>query len=170
VNLAETGLAGCFVVTPDFVTDERGFFARTFSTQEFQAHGLNPVVSQVSMSYNVDALTLRGLHYQEVPHQEAKLVRCTRGRIFDVAVDMELRRWTSIELSEDNRQALYIPEGYAHGFLTLEPGSEVVYQVSVPYAPDSAAGVRWDDPSLGIDWPSTPVTISERDRCLPVLA
>lgn len=170
MNLAETGLAGCFVVTPDFVTDERGFFARTFSTQEFQAHGLNPVVSQVSMSYNVDALTLRGLHYQEVPHQEAKLVRCTRGRIFDVAVDLEDRRWTSIELSEDNRQALYIPEGYAHGFLTLEPGSEVVYQVSVPYAPHSAAGIRWDDPSLGIDWPSTPVTISERDRRLPALA
>ncbi|MDQ6837195.1 MAG: dTDP-4-dehydrorhamnose 3,5-epimerase [Actinomycetota bacterium] len=170
MNLTETGLDGCFVVTTELLTDERGFFARTFSRQEFEAHGLNPAISQVSVSYNVGARTLRGLHYQLVPHEEAKLVRCTKGRIFDVAVDLGHRRWISVELSEENRQALYIPEGFAHGFLTLEPHCEVIYQVSAPYVPDSAAGIRWDDPSLSIDWPSTPLCVSERDRSLPVLA
>lgn len=169
VNIIETALAGCFVITPELIVDERGFFARTFSTDEFASHGLDSSISQVSISYNEQVRTLRGLHYQRSPHAEAKLVRCTRGRIFDVAVDIGNRRWTAVELSEDNRLALYIPRGFAHGFLTLDPGSEVLYQISTPYTPKSAAGLRWDDPSLGIDWPTTPLSMSSNDRGLPTL-
>lgn len=165
-----TELPGCHIVEPERHVDERGFFARTFAAEDFAAHGLNPSVSQVSVSYNTRAGTLRGLHYQRRPHEEAKLVRCTRGRIYDVAVDLEARRWTAVELSEDNSLGLYIPEGFAHGFLTLEPASEVQYLISTAYAPAASAGVRWDDPALAITWPSVPaLTISERDRSLPTL-
>lgn len=166
----ETSLRGCFVIEPEPVLDDRGFFARIFSADEFKRRGLNPTVSQVSISANRKAGTLRGLHYQRPPHEEAKLVRCTRGRIFDVAVDLHERRWFAVELSEQNRLGLYIPEGFAHGFVTLEPESEVLYQISVPYVSEAASGVRWDDPSIGIAWPSSfELTISARDRALPTL-
>ncbi len=165
-----TELPGCHVVEPERQVDERGFFARTFAVDEFAAHGLNPAVNQVSVSYNAKAGTLRGLHYQRAPHEEAKLVRCTRGRIFDVAVDLAARRWTAVELSEENGLGLYIPEGFAHGFVTLEPASEVLYLISTAYAPAASAGVRWDDPSLDIAWPTVgSLTISDRDRNLPTL-
>lgn len=163
-------LAGCFVIEPERHQDERGFFARTFAADDFAARGLNPRVNQASVSFNTDGGTLRGLHYQRAPHAEAKLVRCTRGRIFDVAVDLATRRWAAVELSEENGLGLYIPEGLAHGFLTLEPASEVLYLISTPYVPEASAGVRWDDPSLAIDWPAVgELTISERDRNLPTL-
>lgn len=166
-----TELAGCYLVEPERHHDERGFFARTFAVDDFTAHGLNPAVNQVSVSYNAGAGTLRGLHYQRRPHEESKLVRCTRGRIFDVAVDLEARRWTAVELSEENGLGLYIPEGFAHGFVTLEPASEVLYLISTPYVPEAFAGVRWDDPALGIQWPAVgELTISERDRVLPFLS
>jgi len=165
-----TGLPGCYVVEPERHHDERGYFARTFAADEFERRGLNPNVSEVSTSGNSKAGTLRGLHFQTAPHEEAKLVRCTRGRVFDVAVDVGRRRWTAVELSQENGLGLYIPEGFAHGFLTLEPESELLYQISVPYAPDAAGGIRWDDPSLAIDWPAVPtLTISDRDRRLPTL-
>jgi dTDP-4-dehydrorhamnose 3,5-epimerase len=166
----ETELRGCFVVEPEPVADERGWFARLFSTDEFERHGLNATISQVSVSHNTKAGTLRGLHYQRAPHEEAKLIRCIRGRVFDVAVDLASRRWTAVELSAANGLAFYIPDGFAHGFLTLEPDSELLYEISVPYAPEASAGVRWDDPSLAIDWPMTgELTVSERDRALPLL-
>jgi dTDP-4-dehydrorhamnose 3,5-epimerase len=171
VIFRETELPGCYVVEPERHEDERGFFARTFASGEFESRGLNPCVAESSISFNGPSGTLRGLHYQTAPHAEAKLVRCTRGRVFDVAVDLRRRRWTAVELSAQNRLSLYIPEGFAHGFLTLEPESELSYLISVPYAPGSSAGLRWDDPALGITWPNVPtLTISERDRALPRLA
>jgi len=176
VILRPTSLEGCYVVEPERLADERGLFARTFCADEFSRFGLNPRVSQSSLSYNSPAGVLRGLHYQAPPYEEAKLVRCTRGRVFDVAVDLRgdsstYGEWVSAELTEDNRLALYIPEGCAHGFLTLEPGSELTYQISTRYRPDASRGIRWDDPSLAITWPTVPhLTISERDRLLPTLS
>ena len=165
-----TELPGCFVVEPERHVDERGHFARTFAVDEFDAHGLNFTVNQESVSFSAKTGTLRGLHYQQAPHAEIKLVRCTRGRIFDVAVDLAARRWTAVELSEDNGFGLYIPEGFAHGFVTLEPASEVLYLISTPYVPDASAGIRWDDPSLASAWPAVgSLTISDRDRNLPTL-
>ena len=167
----QTELTGCFVLEPEPVADARGFFTRLFSADEFERRGLTATVSQVSISHNVKAGTLRGLHYQRAPHEEAKLIRCTRGRAFDVAVDLGARRWTAVELSEHNKRGFYIPEGFAHGFLTLDPGTELLYQVSVPYTPAASAGLRWDDPVLGIAWPSVDgLTISEQDRQWPLLA
>jgi dTDP-4-dehydrorhamnose 3,5-epimerase len=172
--LRETSLAGAYVVVPEPVEDDRGFFARLFSAAEFVEHGLEAAVAECSVSYNHTRWTLRGLHYQRHPHQEAKLVRCTRGSVFDVALD--LRRdsptylgWEAVELSVENRLALYVPPGCAHGYLTLEDGCELQYQISHRYMPDAADGVRWDDPLVGIEWPAAPVVISPRDASFPLL-
>jgi dTDP-4-dehydrorhamnose 3,5-epimerase len=152
--------------------DERGFFARTFCANEFASRGLNPKLVQCSISFNARKGTLRGLHYQVAPHGEAKLVRCTRGAIYDVIVDLRansptLRLWIGVELTDQKRNMVYIPEGCAHGFLTLADESEVFYQMSEFYAPESARGVRWDDPAFRIDWPGKVEVISERDRTYP---
>ncbi|MDQ3979449.1 MAG: dTDP-4-dehydrorhamnose 3,5-epimerase [Actinomycetota bacterium] len=172
--LRETEVDGCYVIDVEPLEDERGFFARTFCADEFTSRGLNPCVAQSSVSYNAPAGVLRGLHYQAAPHEEAKLVRCTRGRVFDVAVDLRATSrtyglWTGVEMSADNHRALYIPEGCAHGFLTLEAASELFYQISTPYRPETSRGVRWDDPSLAITWPAVPKLVSARDRGLPLL-
>lgn len=169
------GLDGVWIVEIEPVHDPRGFFARTFCAESFAARGLNGAVSQRSISWSPMARTLRGLHWQRPPHAEAKLVRCTRGRIFDVAVDVRphspgFGRWTGFELDAGNRRALYIPEGFAHGFMTLADDTEVEYAISAPYVAEAARGVRWDDPGLAIVWPAVPRTISERDRTLPLLA
>jgi dTDP-4-dehydrorhamnose 3,5-epimerase len=161
-------LAGAYLVGLEPRTDERGFFARSFCREEFRARGLSGDMVQSSVSYNERRGTLRGLHYQAPPHAEAKLVRCTAGRIHDVIVDLRrsepsFRRWFSVELSAENRLMIYAPEGFAHGFLTLEDRSEVLYQTSTSYAPESARGIRYDDPALGIDWPSAPAVIASRD-------
>jgi dTDP-4-dehydrorhamnose 3,5-epimerase len=171
----ETEVHGALVVEPERIKDERGFFARTFSSDEFAARGLDARVDQCSASFNPRTGTLRGLHYQVAPHGEAKLVRCTRGAIFDVAVDLRADspsylRWTGLRLSEDDGCALFIPEGCAHGFQTLVDDTEVLYQISTAYAPEAATGVRWDDPSFGIGWPAAPPegrTISRRDAGYP---
>jgi dTDP-4-dehydrorhamnose 3,5-epimerase len=173
--LKETELGGCYLVDLDRHEDERGFFARTYDAAEFAARGLTSEVSQCSVSYNVDVGTLRGLHYQVEPWAEAKLVRCTRGRIFDVAVDLRpdsptFAEWTGVELSDESGTGVFIPEGVAHGFLTLEKGSEVAYQISAPFHPEAFRGIRWDDPHLSIDWPAEPRRISERDANLPFLS
>lgn len=171
----ETELAGCVVVDVERIEDARGFFARTFSADEFERRGMPDAPIECSVSFNERAGTVRGLHYQETPHAEAKLVRCTRGRIFDVAVDVRpgsptFLRWTAVELSAENRRGLYVPEGCAHGFLTLEPSCEVSYQISQRYAPGAARGLRWDDPALAIAWPVVgEVTISHRDSSWPLL-
>lgn len=154
--------------------DERGFFARSFCRNEFEAHGLDPVIAQCNVSFNRKRGTLRGLHYQEKPHEEAKLVRCTRGAIWDVIVDLRensatRRQWYAAELSAENRRALYVPSGFAHGFQTLADDSEVLYQMSEFYHPESARSVRWNDPGLAIPWPIKDVVISRQDMAFPVL-
>lgn len=169
----ETALLGAYLIEPEPIRDERGFFARTYDADEFAERNLRTAFSQCSISYNRRAGTLRGMHFQEVPHQEAKLVRCTAGAIFDVIIDLRpespmFTRWVGAELTAENRRALYVPEGFAHGFQTLLDQTEVFYQISVPYHPTSARGVRWDDPAFGIEWPPAGErTISERDRNHP---
>ena len=173
MKFTPTALPGAYIVELEPVRDERGFFARSWDAEEFRRHGLAPHLSQCSVSWNDKAGTLRGMHYQAAPHGEAKLVRCTRGAIHDVIVDLRpesgtYTRWFGVELSADNRTALYIPEGLAHGFQTLRGDSEVFYQISVPYHAPSSRGVRWDDPAFGIQWPATPQRIlSQRDRAYP---
>lgn len=167
-----TGIDGAWVIEPERLEDERGFFARTWDVDAFAERGLDPRLAQCSISYNHARGTLRGLHYQVAPHEEAKLVRCTAGVIFDVAVDLRpasptFREWLGIELSAANRLALYVPEGCAHGFLTLDDDSEVHYQISQPYIPEASRGVRWNDTGFGITWPDEVVVINERDRSYP---
>jgi len=165
-------VAGAVVVEADRIEDERGFFARTFCRDEFAAGGLDADLVQCSISFNERAGTLRGIHYQRAPHEEAKLVRCTMGAIRDVVVDLRqesptFRRWAAVDLTAANRSAVYIPKGVGHGFLTLADASEVLYHMSVVFHPASAAGVRWDDPAFAIDWRAPVRVISERDRNFP---
>jgi dTDP-4-dehydrorhamnose 3,5-epimerase len=167
-------LAGAYLIEPERIEDERGFFARTWCREEFERHGLNPRVVQCNVSYNVRRGTLRGMHYQVKPHEEAKLIRCTRGAIYDVIVDLRpdsatYRRWVSAELTADNRRMLYIPEGFAHGFQTLADETELFYQMGEHFYPQSSRGVRYDDPVLGITWPLEVTVISEKDRGYPLL-
>jgi len=168
----ETPLKGAYVIDPERLADERGFFARTWCRQEFEAHGLDSGLVQCSISFNHKRGTLRGMHYQVAPQAEAKLVRCTAGAIHDVVVDLRRESstfcgWFAAELSADNHKMLYIPEGFAHGFLTLTDNTEVFYQISEYYVPESARGVRWDDPAFAISWPAYPIVISQRDSSYP---
>jgi dTDP-4-dehydrorhamnose 3,5-epimerase len=170
-----TPLAGAYVIELEPIEDERGHFARSFCQNDFRAHGLDPVVAQCNVSFNRRRGTLRGLHYQAEPHAEAKLVRCTRGAVWDVIVDLRkhsptLRQWFAAELTAANCRSLYVPDGFAHGFQTLVDDTEVLYQMSEFYHPESARGVRWDDKSLAIQWPVKAAIISPRDRMYPSLA
>lgn len=166
----ETDLKGAFVIDLEPHQDERGFFARSYCHDEFASRGLNARLAQCSISFNGKRGTLRGMHYQARPHEEAKLVRCTKGSLFDVIIDLRrespsFKRHFAIELSASNRRQLYVPEGFAHGFQTLEDDTEVFYQISTPYHPDLGRGVRWDDPAFQIGWPDVATRIiSERDR------
>jgi len=166
-------IEGAFALVPEPAVDERGDFARIFCAREFAGRGLMDSFVQLSVSRNVNRGTVRGLHFQAAPHGETKLVRCTRGAVFDVVVDLRRGsatrgRWGAIELSASARNAVYVPAGCAHGFQTLEPDSEVEYLITPEYVPSAARGIRWNDPSLAIDWPITDeVTISARDRELP---
>jgi len=158
VVFVETKLEGVYIIEVEKKDDERGFFARTFCQHEFEAHGLNPRVAQCSTSFSKKKGTLRGMHYQIAPYEEAKLVRCTRGAIYDVAVDLRPdslthKQWMAVELTEDNRRAIYISAGCAHGFQTLVDNVEAYYQISEFYHPEAARGVRWDDAAFGIQWP-----------------
>ena len=171
----QTPLAGAYLVGLEPHADERGFFARTFCEREFAAHGLATRFPQANVSFNRRALTLRGMHWQVAPHAEAKLVRCTAGAIYDVIVDLRRRSasrlaWFGAELSAQRRNALYVPEGFAHGFLTLVPDTEVSYWMSASYAPEAARGVRFDDPRIGIAWPAQPALVSARDLAYPEYA
>jgi dTDP-4-dehydrorhamnose 3,5-epimerase len=162
-------LAGAYIIEIAKMGDERGFFARSYCTDVFLAHGLEPVREQCDISYNMRHGTVRGMHYQEQPHAEAKLVRCTRGALFDVIIDVRPEsptycKWVATSLTADNYRMLYVPRGCAHGFQTLEDHSEVFYQVSHPYSPQHARGVRWDDPLFSIQWPLPVTSISEKDR------
>jgi dTDP-4-dehydrorhamnose 3,5-epimerase len=165
----ETQLKGAYLVEPDRQTDDRGFFARMWCEREFERRGLNARLVQCNISFNGKRGTWRGMHYQVAPHEEAKLVRCTRGSIYDVIVDLRpdsltFRRHLTVTLSGENRQMLYIPEHFAHGFITLEENTEVFYQMSAFYSPEHARGFRWNDPSFDIQLPLEVTAISERDR------
>lgn len=171
---SETPLPGAYIVDIEPARDSRGLFARVFCRDEMALRGLAADLAQCSTSFNEKAGTLRGMHFQAEPHAEEKLVRCTAGAIFDAIVDIRpgsrtFRRWFGLELSAENRRALYVPKGFAHGFLTLAEASEVLYMISVPYAPGSARGFRWDDPAIGIEWPRSPQVIAERDAAYPFL-
>ncbi len=168
----ETKLKGAFIVDITPIDDERGFFARSWCGREFAEAGLDGSLVQCNISFNRKKGTLRGMHFQKDPFGEVKLVRCTRGGILDVVIDLRphsvtYTQWLSVELNESNCRMLYVPEGFAHGFCTLEDNSEVFYQMSSEYVPDSAAGVRWDDPAFAIKWPEMEFTISQRDREFP---
>ena len=170
----ETPLKGAFVLEVEARSDDRGLFARTFCRREFGAHGLNPTVSQCNLNFNHKAGTLRGLHFQLPPAAEVKLVRCTRGAVFDVIVDMREDSETylqhfGIELSADNRTMLYVPELFAHGYQALQDDSEVAYQVSEFYTPGQEGGLRYNDPRLGIDWPQEVTSVSDKDSSWPLL-
>jgi dTDP-4-dehydrorhamnose 3,5-epimerase len=175
MRFVETPLPGVTVIEPERLSDERGWFARSFDREEFAARGMNPEVIQTNVSFNARAGTLRGMHYQAEPHGETKVVRCVRGAIFDVAVDLRpdsptRGRWHGIELSEENGLAFYIPAGLAHGFQTLREESEVHYLMGSSYVAGAARGVRWDDPAFAIEWPDAPPggrVISERDAGYP---
>jgi dTDP-4-dehydrorhamnose 3,5-epimerase len=175
VKLVELGIPGAFLVELEPRRDERGFFARTFDAELFRARGLADRYVQTSLSWNERRGTLRGLHWQAEPHGEAKLVRVTRGRIYDLVVDVRpdshiYRQHLGIELSADARAAIYVPPGVAHGFLTLEDGCEVEYAMSAPHVPEAARGLRWNDPAFGIVLPEPVRLISERDRSYPELS
>jgi dTDP-4-dehydrorhamnose 3,5-epimerase len=171
----ETTVDGAVLVDLDTHGDERGFFARAWCQNEFEAQGLTSRLVQVNLSHSRDAGTLRGMHFQRAPHEEAKLVRCIRGALFDVVADMRPGsptegRWFGTTLTAQNRRMLYVPEGCAHGFLTLEDDTEALYQVSELYAPGAEGGFRWDDPAFGIRWPRTPAVMSEKDAAWAPLA
>ena len=163
-----TALEGAYVFDVERRRDERGFFARTFSVEELVAHGLESRVEQSNISWNRQKGTLRGLHYQVAPHEETKIVRCTRGAIWDVMLDIRsgsptFGRWHAEELTGDNHRMLYVPRGFAHGYLTLIDDTEVSYLVGHRYAPESGRGIRWDDPAFAIQWPLLPTLISAAD-------
>jgi dTDP-4-dehydrorhamnose 3,5-epimerase len=170
----ELPLSGAYAVDMQRLEDERGFFARSYCAEEFAARGLGPELRQCSVSYNAHKGTLRGLHYQSAPHEEHKLVRCTAGAIFDVIVDIRAssptyRQWYATELTADNHLALFIPPGFAHGFVSLTDHTEVYYMISAAHAPEFGRGLRWSDPAIGIEWPLPPAVISARDANYPLL-
>jgi dTDP-4-dehydrorhamnose 3,5-epimerase len=170
----ESPLPGAFVIDMERLTDERGFFARAYCAEEFTAKGLGPELRQCSVSHNALKGTLRGLHYQCAPHEEHKLVRCTAGSIFDVVVDIRpdstsYRRWFGTQLSSENHRALFIPPGFAHGFITLSDDAEVYYMISVSHSAGHARGFRWNDAAFGIQWPLPPRVISARDAAYALL-
>jgi dTDP-4-dehydrorhamnose 3,5-epimerase len=169
-----TRVRDAWLIEPQPSADERGLFARTWCAREFAARGLDTRLAQCAVSFNTRAGTLRGIHYQAAPHEEVKLVRCTAGSIFDVVVDLRegsptFGMWAAAELSATNRRMFYVPAGCGHGYLTLEDGAEVFYQISTEYSPESARGVRWDDPAFAIDWPLPVRVISARDRTYPLV-
>ena len=171
---AETPLPGAYVIELDKHQDERGFFARSWCAREFAAKGLDPHLVQCNVSFNKLKGTLRGLHYQIPPHAEAKLVRCTKGSLFDVIVDLRkasptFLRWFAIELTAANHRMLYIPNLFAHGFQTLEDDTEIFYQMSEFYEPAASKGLRWNDPKLSINWPAADRTMSQKDQAYPNL-
>ena len=168
----KTPLKGAWLIRPEPSVDKRGLFCRTFCEKEFAAKGLRTRYPQCNTSFNGKKGTLRGLHFQKPPHQEAKIVRCTAGKVFDVIVDLRKKsstylKWHGVILSAENRLSLYVPGGFAHGFLTLQDKSEVFYMMGREYHPESARGARWDDPAFGIKWPAPVRMVSRRDGAYP---
>ncbi len=172
MKFSQTNLPGVILIDVEPINDERGMFARVWCKEEFKQAGLSTELSQFSISYNKSRGTLRGMHYQLPPHAETKVIRCTQGSVYDVVIDLRAnsptyKQWYGCELSAQNHRMLHIPEGLAHGFITLVDNTEMLYQISVSYAAQSAHGVRWDDPSFNINWPLLPMIISARDTSYP---
>jgi len=169
----ETALKGAYIIQLDRREDERGFFARAWCRNEFEERGLLPLIVQSNLSYSRKAGTLRGMHYQDPPFEETKVVQCVKGALFDVIIDLRpdsptFKKWTAVELTEDNNAMLYVPKGFAHGFLTLRDDTRAFYHVSQFYSPGSERGIRWNDPQFAIGWPRTDnLVISEKDRNWP---
>ena len=167
--ITETKLKGAFVIEMDQFKDARGFFARAWSDREFAAAGLKASFVESNLAFNHNKGTLRGMHYQLPPYEQVKLVRCTRGSIYDVIIDLRrgsptFKQWFALEMSADNHRTLYVPGEFAHGYLTLDDDTEVLYQTSSYYAPEHGRGVRWNDPAFNISWPAEPRVIIDRDR------
>jgi len=165
----ELELQGAYVIEIERIEDERGFFARSWCQREFADAGLKVDIKQANISSNIDKYTLRGMHFQKDPYQEVKIIRCTRGAIYDVIIDLRpnsktYKKWVGVELTQSNYKMLYVPENFAHGYMTLEEDSEVMYFVSQFYTQAAEGGIRWDDPKIGIKWPVAPVNISEKDQ------
>jgi dTDP-4-dehydrorhamnose 3,5-epimerase len=165
-------IAGAWIMDITPIHDSRGFFAMTWLPDELRERGMNPALAQCNLAFNHRRGTLRGMHFQKAPHAQAKIVRCTRGSLLDVIVDLRadsptFKQWDSVELSADNRRMLYMPEGIAHGYLTLTDETEAYYHASSPWLPDAESGVRWDDPAFAINWPFLPAVISEKDQRWP---
>jgi len=173
MHFIETKLTGAFIIELESVIDHRGFFGRSFCVEEFKKHGLDLNPAQCNISFNHKKGTLRGMHYQKTPKEEAKLVRCTRGAVYDVIIDLRLGsstycNWIGVELTESNYRAIFIPPGFAHGFQTLKDDSELFYQMSTTYAPECATGIRWNDPLFKVRWPiQTELTMSNKDLNYP---
>ena len=168
----ETKLKGAYILEIEPIKDERGFFARSWCKREFEEKGLKAEIAQINVSHNPKKGTLRGLHYQVSPHEETKLIRCTKGALYDVIVDMRpesptFKQWFGVELTAENHKMLYVPEGFAHGYLTLTDDVEASYQVSEFYTPGAEKGIRWDDPEFNIEWPVPIAVISEKDKNQP---
>lgn len=168
----ETRIKGAYIIEIEKIEDKRGFFGRSWCTNEFEEHGLNPNICQANVSFSKKKGTLRGMHYQKAPYQEVKIVQCTRGSIFDVIIDLRknsptYKEWIGVELTQDSYQMLYIPEDFAHGFITMEDHCVVSYLMTHLYTPGSAAGIRWNDPAFNIQWPFEPTILSEKDKSFP---
>lgn len=175
VKFTETSLCGAYILDIEPIEDERGFFARSWCIDEFKQHGLNSQLAQCNISFNHKKGTLRGMHYQIKPHEETKIVRCTHGALYDVIIDIRsqsptYKKWFGIELTQENHRAIYIPEGFAHGFQTLEDNTEVLYMMSALYHAESARGISWDDPNIAIQWPLVITAISKRDLSYPAFS
>ena len=173
MKFTESRIPGAWIVDVTAINDERGLFAMTWLPAEFEKRGLDSSLAQCNLAWNHKRGTLRGMHFQKAPHEQVKLIRCTRGALLDVIVDLRpasatYLKWDSIELTEDNRRMIYIPAGLAHGYITLADGTEAYYHASTPWMPASEAGVRWDDPAFGIEWPFEPVLISGKDQSWPL--
>ena len=174
MTFTESSIGGAWVIDISAIRDDRGFFAMTWLPEPFRERGLDPALAQCNIAWNHTRGTLRGLHFQRAPQEQVKIIRCTRGALLDVIVDLRpdsptYCQWDAVELSGDNRRMLYVPAGLAHGYVTLVDGTEAYYHASTPWAPQAEGGVRWDDPAFGIEWPFAPVTISEKDRNWPLL-
>lgn len=175
MRFIEVKFKGSFIIEPEPIEDERGFFARSFCQHEFAERRLNTKVVQCNISFNRKRGTLRGMHYQALPHEEAKLVRCTAGAIYDVIIDLRegsptFKEWVGLELTRENRRMLYIPEGFAHGYQVLADNSEIFYQMSEFYNKEASRGIRWNDPAFGVTWPIDNPILSEQDRNIPLMA
>ena len=174
MTFTESRLAGAWIIDAKTISDDRGGFAVVWVADEFARRGLDTSLAQCNLAWNNRRGTLRGMHFQVPPHEQVKVVRCTRGALVDVIVDLRpgsptFRLWDAVELTADNHRLIYVPAGFAHGYLTLVDNTEAYYHASTPYAPKHESGVRWDDPAIGIQWPFEPASISDKDRVWPLL-